>query len=222
MGDSDSTPGGQRTSTAFPYPLYQQLRHYNRPHDDIVAFKDVGRLTANIGGEAVTVQGQMVSGNDYGALGVKPALGRAIFPSDDAVPGSGAVAVISESLWTRRFGHSASAIGETIDLNGTPMTIIGVNPRWRIDAKALPGRPSFVFNWHFLRYWSWAPLCLCAHSLTLIRSILVFAPTICCFLQLNCRVRNILHRPTWPCFAILKKNSAESPESNPPHSLQSP
>lgn len=127
-GGLDSTPGGQKTSTSFPYPVYQQLRRDNHMLGDLFAFKDGDRLTANIAGKAITVQGQMVSGNYYQALSVQPALGRAILPLDDAVSGSGAVAVISDGFWTRRFGHSSSAIGKTIDLNGKPVTIIGVNP----------------------------------------------------------------------------------------------
>lgn len=123
-----TTPGGQVTSTSFPYPVYRQLRHDNRTLGYLFAFKDVYRLASAVGGKAIAVQGQMVSGNYYQALGVQPALGRAILPSDDAVPGSGAVAVISDGFWTRQFTRSTSVIGRAIDLNGNPLTIIGVNP----------------------------------------------------------------------------------------------
>ena len=71
---------------------------------------------------------QLVSGNYYQALGVGTALGRPIQPSDDAQPGEGAVAVISDGLWARAFGRSPSVIGKTIGLNLTPVTIVGVNP----------------------------------------------------------------------------------------------
>jgi predicted permease len=123
-----STPGGQQTSASFPYPVYRQLRRENHSLGDLFAFKNVGRLSATVGGGAIAVQGQMVSGNYYQALGVQPALGRAILPSDDAVPGSGAVAVISDGFWIRQFGRSTSVLGKTMDLNGKPVTIIGVNP----------------------------------------------------------------------------------------------
>lgn len=94
---------------------------------DLFAFKNVGRLSATIEGEAVAVAAQMVSGNYFEALEVHPVLGRPIEPSDDAVPGSGAVATISYELWTTHFGRSPSVIGKTITLNGHPITIIGVN-----------------------------------------------------------------------------------------------
>ena len=45
------------------------------------------------------------------------------------MPGSGAVAVISDSFWQRRFDRSPSVIGKTVDVNLAPVTIIGVAPR---------------------------------------------------------------------------------------------
>ena len=89
---------------------------------------DYNRLTATVDGHADTVTGELVSGNFYQQLGVQPALGRAIQPSDDDAPGSGPVAVISDGLWARLFGRSPSVIGKTIQLNLIPITIIGVNP----------------------------------------------------------------------------------------------
>ncbi|MGH9589155.1 MAG: FtsX-like permease family protein, partial [Terracidiphilus sp.] len=64
----------------------------------------------------------------YASLGVRPMLGRAILPSDDGAPGTGAVVVISEGLWTRVFGRSPKVIGKTVLLNSKPVTIVGVNP----------------------------------------------------------------------------------------------
>lgn len=122
---NDPGPNGERT--VFPYPVYKELRKENKVLSDLFAFKSVGRLSATIEGEAVSVTAQMVSGNYYQALAVHPMLGRPIDPSDDAVPGSGAVATISYELWTTHFGRSLSVIGKPITLNGQPMTIIGVN-----------------------------------------------------------------------------------------------
>jgi predicted permease len=123
---NDPGPGEERT--AFPYPVYQQLRLENKVLGDLFAFKSAGRLSATIQGEALSVSTQMVSGNYYKELGVYPMLGRGIEPSDDAVPGSGAVATISYEMWTTSFGRSSSVIGKAIILNGQPITIIGVNP----------------------------------------------------------------------------------------------
>ena len=132
-GDFYKTTDGLALTHSFSYPVYQLLRQQNLAKpllEDLFAFKDLGgqRLTATVGGHADTVSGQLVSGNFYEQLGVQPALGRAIQPSDDDAPGSGPVAVISDGLWARLFGRSPSVIGKTIQLNLIPITIVGVNP----------------------------------------------------------------------------------------------
>jgi predicted permease len=127
-GDFDTTPSGGMTASVFSYPAYQELRARNRVLEDLFAYKEDG-MNATIQGNAQRVVVEMVSGNTYGALGVKPQLGRLIQPSDDTVSGSGAVAVISDSLWEREYGRAKSIVGQTIKLNQTMITIVGVNPR---------------------------------------------------------------------------------------------
>lgn len=133
-GDWDNE-NGNVTSTSFSYPVYQQLRQRNHQLSDLFAFKNVGRMNVTIDGNAEVVQGEMVSGNYYGALGVRPQLGRAIEPYDDEKPGASPVVVISDGFWTSRFGRSPSVIGKTIVLNLTNVTIIGVNPPGFTGAK---------------------------------------------------------------------------------------
>ncbi len=116
--------GGNET-TSFSYPVYEILREQDHSLQELFAFKDLGdynRMTATIDGHADAVTGQLVSGNYYQALGVATALGRPIQASDDALPGGGAVAVISDGLWAREFGRSPSVIGKQIGLDLTPVT----------------------------------------------------------------------------------------------------
>ncbi len=121
-------PWGLR-STSFSWPVYQQLRHENRSLADIFAFKNFGRMTATIEGQAAPVNVEMVSGNYYTALEVKPQLGRGIEESDDGAVGSGPVLTISDAFWAKQFGRSKEVIGRTLLVNAVPMTIVGVNPR---------------------------------------------------------------------------------------------
>jgi predicted permease len=126
-GYFDGVPGGPSITTSFSYPIYQQLRKQNRSLADIFAVKRFGRMTATIDGHAEAVSAEMISGNYYSALGVQPAVGRAIGESDDGEPGSGPVIVISDRYWTNRFSRLPAVIGKTISINLTPMTIVGVN-----------------------------------------------------------------------------------------------
>jgi predicted permease len=141
---STHTPDGKHLSTSFTYPAYQQLRRQNRVFDDVFAFKEFPRLTATIDAQSEAVSAQLVSGNFYRTLGVQTVLGRPILDSDDGAPGSGAVAVISDEFWTRRFGRSPDVVGKTIQLNLTPVTIIGVNPKGFTGASSTQEAPDMI------------------------------------------------------------------------------
>jgi putative ABC transport system permease protein len=78
-------------------------------------------------GEPVRVIGQRVSSGMFDVLGVKPALGRA-FTAEEDVAGKGNVVVLSHGFWQKQFAGSPDAIGQTINLNNTAFTIIGVMP----------------------------------------------------------------------------------------------
>jgi len=133
-GDYTPFPGGRVGSTSFSYPAYLQLRAHNGVMQDLFAFKETG-MNATIAGNAQQAQVELVSGNYYGELGVRPRLGRVIAASDDAAPGQGPVAVISYGLWEREFGRSPAVIGRVIKLNEVSLTIVGVNPKGFTGAK---------------------------------------------------------------------------------------
>jgi predicted permease len=140
-GDYDPLPDGRVTSTSFSYPAYLQLRAQNHLFEDLFAFKE-GGLNGTVRGAAQELQTEMVSGNYYSVLGVKPQLGRAILPSDDAALGQGAVAVISDGLWEREFGRSPAVLGQNVKLNTHSLTIVGVNPRGFTGAKSVQQSPD--------------------------------------------------------------------------------
>jgi hypothetical protein len=60
----------------------------------------------------------------FDALGVVPLLGRTFRPDDDPEP----VLIITEEWWTQRFGSDAHILGQSILLDDTPVTVIGVMP----------------------------------------------------------------------------------------------
>jgi predicted permease len=70
----------------------------------------------------------MVSGNYFGVLGIQPALGRAILPSDEEAPGRDPVAVLSYHYWQSTLAGDPSVAGRHITVDKIPFTIIGVAP----------------------------------------------------------------------------------------------
>jgi predicted permease len=143
--------GYENEMLQFSYPIYQALQHQNREHpvlEDVFAYKalDPGdRLTATFDAHAEVVTAQMVSGNYYQQLGVRPQLGREISPQDDGTPGTGNVIVLSDSAWSRLFGRAADVVGKTIQLNLIPMTIVGVNPPGFTGAASVQLEPDVFF-----------------------------------------------------------------------------
>jgi predicted permease len=104
-------------------------------------FKDIRDQTSSFSGTAAItfaqvnmlvdqsseqILAQLVTGNYFDVLGMKPAQGRTFLPSEDATPGSHPVAVLSYGLWQRRFGADPSMVGKTITLNRQPFSIVGV------------------------------------------------------------------------------------------------
>lgn len=126
-GDVSSTEEGGLVSTAFSFPVLEELRTRTDVFQDLIAFKDV-EGTMTVDGHSDIVTAEMVSGNAFDALGVQPVLGRPLTPTDDSGPGKGPVAVIGEGYWEERFGGSSSIVGKSISINGVPITIVGVIP----------------------------------------------------------------------------------------------
>ena len=77
-------------------------------------------------GRSERASGDLVSGNYFDVLGVRPAIGRVLNAADDRTPGAHPVAVLSHGYWQRRFGGDPSVLDQTLVVNGHPMTIVGV------------------------------------------------------------------------------------------------
>src|SRR5215468_3084427 len=111
----------------FSYPLYAELRDRNDVLSGVVAH-DQKPFSLSDGSQSERVVGQIVSGNYFATLGVRPALGRFFLPEEDRTPGTHPVIVISHGLWQRRFGGNRAVIGKTVILNNYRYTVVGVAP----------------------------------------------------------------------------------------------
>ncbi|MGB9336487.1 MAG: ABC transporter permease [Candidatus Acidiferrales bacterium] len=87
----------------------------------------VGRAALTGTGEPEQVKLGFVTDNFLTIVGVHPAMGR-LFVAQDNVQGAAPVVILSDGLWRRRFGASVEIVGQTVRLDGSPATVIGVMP----------------------------------------------------------------------------------------------
>jgi macrolide transport system ATP-binding/permease protein len=111
----------------FPYPAFELLRKNDALFSSVFAYHHARDLNVIVKGQADLATGQYVSGNYFNGLGIQPAAGRLIFPSDDD-PGSSVVAVVSSAFSKKHFGDATTAAGQSILINNLPVTIAGVVP----------------------------------------------------------------------------------------------
>jgi predicted permease len=124
---SFNSTGGTRIDSSFSYPMYQSLRDKNDVFSGVIA-RGGTQMNVSYGDQTERVRGELVSGNFFEVLGVRPWAGRLFTQDDDRNPGTHPVAVLSYSYWESRFGKDPDLIGKTILVNEYPLTVIGVTP----------------------------------------------------------------------------------------------
>ncbi len=115
-------------SRAFSWGQFNLLRDHNHSFSGMSAVcTEAFNLTGGAGGEPEQVPAARVSDDFFGLLGVRPRLGRAFLPEEDRAGGA-AVALISHSLWIRRFAGQPAALGKNITLDARDYKIVGILP----------------------------------------------------------------------------------------------
>jgi predicted permease len=110
---------------AFSYPMYKELRDRNTVLAGLIARFPVSLSVAGQG-FSERADGELVSGNYFETLGVRPVLGRLFGPQDETSGGADTVAVLSYGYWTRHFGGSPDILNKQLTVNGAVLTVVGV------------------------------------------------------------------------------------------------
>jgi hypothetical protein len=153
-----------RFASLFSYPSFDRVRQATSPQMDTFSMSHQSLRQALVpdgGGVEEKLLTQFVSGNAFDALGVSPAIGRLLGPSDDLHPGAHPVAVISHAFWLRRLGGNAGVLGLWIQIEQTPYQIVGVAQSGFTGAQ--PGvltdiwLPNMMFQQQSLTnpHWNW-------------------------------------------------------------------
>jgi predicted permease len=120
--------GEKDSNTKSSYADFQDLQKQAAAFSELFAYDvTLTGLTADGHGDHLIVS--RVSGNYFSALGIRPALGRLILPTEGQTIGSDPVVVISYQYWQRRFGGDPGVINKQVEINDHPGTIIGVTPK---------------------------------------------------------------------------------------------
>ena len=115
--------------------------------EEMSVFYDI-RLNLTDAGEAEEIPAQVTTANLFHLLGVEPVLGRTFTP-DDAEENRDKVVVLSYGLWQSRFGGAPDIVGQTLTLNGTKVTVLGVLPadfKWFVKEGSLTGKPAQMWT----------------------------------------------------------------------------
>ena len=113
--------GGQ----SFSYPMYKDLRDRNEVFTGLLARYHVQVSVAGQG-QSQLVEGELVSGNYFQVLGVRPALGRVFSSQDETAAGANPVTVLSYGYWVRHFGSDPNILNKQLAVNGNSLTVVGV------------------------------------------------------------------------------------------------
>lgn len=116
---------GSHSGDYFSYPMYKDLRDQGSVFNGVLAtfFTEVGVEWRN---QPDLANAELVSGNYFETLGVRPVLGRLFVQSDDVVASANPLAVLSFTSWQRRFGSDPGILNQAVLINGRPFTVIGV------------------------------------------------------------------------------------------------
>src|ERR1043166_1702508 len=124
--ETDQQRGQLRGS--YSYPNFFDLREQNHAFEKLAAYHSSDFILTG-SGEAARLQGSVVTWDLFPLLGVAPSLGLSFAPEEDKPNESGRVVVLSQALFERRFNSDPGLINQSITLDGTKYTVIGVMPR---------------------------------------------------------------------------------------------
>jgi len=122
---------GDRSSQDIPLPIFKEYQQRASASLSIAGYAPLG-TKLHLNGAWIPIQAQLVSGNYFSLVGLRPTLGTFFTPSEDATPLQAPLAVLSHRCWIKHFGGRADIIGKTTILKQPKkehsFTIIGVAP----------------------------------------------------------------------------------------------
>ncbi|ADV81275.1 ABC transporter permease [Terriglobus saanensis] len=125
-GSSNGFGGGKKNY--FSYPMYKDLRDRSSAFAGMVA---ASRTNVGISwhDQAASEDAELVSGNYFDVLGLRPAVGRLLTSFDEGAKNSNPVVVLGYDYWKTHFNAAQDVVGQALLINGHPFTVLGVAPQ---------------------------------------------------------------------------------------------
>jgi predicted permease len=120
----------------FSYPDYRDFRDATRSVFSQISLSRYTAASRDMGDHLETMMGEMVNGDYFRLLGIRPVIGRLLGPEDDISPGGHAVIVISYDYWQRSFNGDPHVVGKPLRLAGRDYTVVGVAPKTYLGSMA--------------------------------------------------------------------------------------
>ncbi len=119
--------GSNMGTRMHSYPMYQDFQARAEPLSEVICRRLIS-ASVSVDNRTERVEAEMVSGNYFSMLGVKPAAGRVFNPQEDDQNHLGHPSVVlSYDYWMNRFAGDRAVVGKKILVNDSPMTIVGVS-----------------------------------------------------------------------------------------------
>lgn len=122
----ESKPQAGITKGQVSYDNYVEWKQRSTVFENSAAYYSRS-FNVSTQAEPERVAGARVSSDFFNVVGAQPARG-ALFTAEEDRPGNNRVALISHSLWQRRFDSDPQAVGKTLTIDGGNYTVIGVMP----------------------------------------------------------------------------------------------
>ena len=126
------------------YPNLKDYQAKNEVFDALAGYTSPQIVTLQATGASERMFSELVTGNYFSTLGLRPAKGRFFLPEEDGVPGGHAVAVMNHATWQTRFGGAEDIVGRKLRLNSLAFTVIGIAPPRFIGVNAIFGPDLWI------------------------------------------------------------------------------
>lgn len=120
-------PSGANLPHGISGPEYRQFVAASQTLKAVAVYSPEWKITVQGPEQTSGESAHYVSGNFFATLGVQPVLGRALQADDDRAEAA-PVIVVSDSFWRRYLHATPAALGTSVNISGTVMTVVGVMP----------------------------------------------------------------------------------------------